>query len=202
MKVICVGRNYAKHAAEMNSEVPESPVIFMKPKTAVLPNGLTFYYPSFSENIHYEGEIVIRMAKSAKSLEPKRVPDFIDSVTVGIDFTARDIQAKCKEKGLPWELAKSFDFSAAVGEFVQLPFEEISKSEIKVRRNGEVVQHGFAKDMIFSVAELISFISHRITLHRGDLIFTGTPEGVGPVEKGDVFELFLNDKSLLITDIK
>ena len=202
MKVICVGRNYAKHAAEMKSEVPESPVIFMKPKTAVLPNGLTFYYPDFSTNIHYEGEIVIRMAKSAKSLEPKRVPDFIDSVTVGIDFTARDIQANCKEKGLPWELAKSFDFSAAVGEFVQLPFEEISKSEIKVKRNEEVVQHGFAKDMIFSVAKLISFISHRITLHRGDLIFTGTPEGVGPVEKGDVFELFLNDKSLLITDIK
>ena len=202
MKVICVGRNYAKHAAEMKSEIPASPVIFMKPKTAILPNGLTFYYPDFSSDIHYEGEIVIRIAKSAKSLPAARVPEFIDSVTVGIDFTARDIQADCKKKGLPWELAKSFDFSAAVGEFVKMGYEDIGSSEIRVEKNGEVVQHGYAKDMLFDVAEIIRFVSKRITLHKGDLIFTGTPEGVGPIQKGDIFELFLNDKRLLVTDIK
>lgn len=202
MKIFCVGRNYAKHAKELNNEVPSSPLIFMKPKTALLPNGLTFYYPEFSNDIHYEGEIVVRISKSIKSLEPSRVKDFIDGVSVGIDFTARDIQAKCKEKGHPWELAKSFDFSAAIGDFIDLDLEDISKSEIKVMKNGEQVQHGSAQDMIFDIPTLVSFISHRFTLHRGDLIYTGTPAGVGPITKGDVFEIYLNDKSLLVTDIK
>ena len=202
MKIICVGRNYAKHAKEMNSDIPQTPVIFMKPKTALLANGLTFYYPEFSSNIHYEGEIVLRISKSAKSLAPKRVKDFIDGVSVGIDFTARDIQSKCKEKGLPWELAKSFDFSAAIGDFVDFDPDKFEQSEIKVVRNGEMVQHGYARDMIFGINDLVSFISHRITLHKGDLIYTGTPEGVGPVSKGDIFELFLNDNRLLMTDIK
>lgn len=202
MKIICVGKNYAKHVKEMNSNVPDEPVIFMKPKTALLGNGLTFYYPDFSNNIHYEGELVVRISKSAKSLSPERVKDFIDGVSVGIDFTARDIQKKCKENSWPWELAKSFDFSAAIGEFIKMDFDEITSAEIKVERNGMLVQHGFARDMIFGVAEVISFISHRITLHKGDLIYTGTPEGVGPVKRGDIFKLFLNDKCLLITDIK
>ena len=202
MKIICVGKNYAKHAAEMNSEVPQSPVIFMKPKTALLANGLSFYYPEFSKNIHYEGEIVVRISKSAKSLSEKRVGDFIDGVTLGIDFTARDIQKDCKKKGLPWELAKSFDFSAAVGEFQDLTLDQINDSEFKVVKNGEVVQHGQARDMVFSIRQLVSFVSHRITLHKGDLIFTGTPEGVGPVHQGDILELFLNDKRVLVTDIK
>ncbi len=202
MKIFCVGRNYAKHAKELNNEVPTTPLIFMKPKTALLPNGLTFYYPEFSNDVHYEGEIVIRISKSIKSLEPSRVKDFIDGVSVGIDFTARDIQAKCKEKGHPWELAKSFDFSAAIGDFVEMDLEEISKSEIKVLKNGEQVQHGSALDMIFDIPTLVSFISHRFTLHRGDLIYTGTPAGVGPIARGDVFEIYLNDKRLLVTDIK
>ena len=202
MKIICVGKNYAKHAREMNSAVPDTPVIFMKPKTALLANGLTFYYPEFSNNIHYEGEIVVRISKSAKSLSPKRVKDFIDGVSVGIDFTARDIQAKCKENRWPWELAKSFDFSAAIGSFVDMDLEDVQQAEIKVERNGTIVQHGYAKDMIFSIADVVSFISHRITLHKGDLIYTGTPEGVGPIAKGDIFKLFLNENCLLITDVK
>ena len=202
MKIICVGRNYAAHVEELNNSIPDSPIIFMKPKTAILQNGLTFYYPDFSKDIHFEGEIVIRIAKSAKSLSRKRVKDFIDGVSVGIDFTARDIQSDLKKKGLPWELAKAFDFSAAVGEFIKLDFDEIKKSDIKVMQNGNLVQHGLASQMIFPVDELISFISHRITLHKGDLIFTGTPDGVGPIVKGDLFELFLNDQSLLVTDIK
>ncbi len=202
MKIFCVGRNYAKHAKELNNEVPSTPLIFMKPKTALLPNGLTFYYPEFSNDVHYEGEIVVRISKSIKSLTPSRVKDFIDGVSVGIDFTARDIQAKCKEKGHPWELAKSFDFSAAIGDFINLDLEEISQSEIKVLKNGEQVQHGSAQDMIFDIPTLVSFISHRFTLHRGDLIYTGTPAGVGPITKGDVFEIYLNDKRLLVTDIK
>ncbi len=202
MKIICVGKNYARHAKEMNSEVPDLPVIFMKPKTALLPNGLTFYYPEFSKNIHYEGEIVVRISKSAKSLPKERVKDFINGVSVGIDFTARDIQDQCKANRWPWELAKSFDYSAAIGSFVEMPFDSILSSEIKVKKNGQIVQHGFARDMIFDVSEVISFVSHRITLHKGDLIYTGTPEGVGPIAKGDIFELFLNDNCLLVTDIK
>jgi len=202
MKIFCVGKNYAKHAKEMNSEVPTSPLIFMKPKTALLPNGLTFYYPEFSNEVHYEGEIVVRISKSAKSLEPKRVKDFIDGVSVGIDFTARDIQAKCKEKGQPWELAKSFDFSAAIGDFIDMDLDEISKSSIKVLKNGSEVQMGSALDMIFDIPTVVSFISHRFTLHKGDLIYTGTPEGVGPITRGDVYELYLNENRLLVTDIK
>ena len=202
MKVVCVGRNYRKHAEELKNEVPTSPIIFMKPKTACLPNGLTFYYPEFSDNIHFEGEIVVRIAKSAKCLSEERVEEFIDSVTVGIDFTARDIQSEMKSKGLPWELAKSFDYSAAIGEFIDMSLAEIESSEIKVVQNGQIVQHGKATDMIFSIPRLISFITERITLHKGDLIFTGTPAGVGPIQKGDILELFLNDNRLLVTDIK
>jgi len=129
MKIFCVGRNYADHAKEMNSAVPDSPVIFMKPKTALLDNGLTFYYPDFSSDIHYEGEIVVRIGKSCKSLARERAGDFISGVSVGIDFTARDIQAKCKEKGYPWELAKSFDFSAAIGDFVDMDLDDIRDAQ-------------------------------------------------------------------------
>ena len=202
MKIFCVGRNYAKHAKELNNEVPTTPVIFMKPKTAVLANGLSFYYPEFSNDIHYEGELVVRISKSAKSLKKERVKDFIDGITMGIDFTARDIQSELKSKGLPWELAKSFDFSAAVGDFIEQNIEEIKDSSFTVLKNGEPVQKGNIRDMIFSIEEIVSFVSSRFTLHKGDLIFTGTPEGVGPVKKGDCFELFLDNKSLLVTDIK
>ncbi len=202
MKIFCVGRNYAKHAEELKNEVPDSPVIFMKPKTAVLANGLSFYYPEFSKDIHYEGELVVRISKSAKSLKKERVKDFIDGVTMGIDFTARDIQVQLKEKGLPWELAKSFDFSAAVGEFQELDSDQIKSSSFTVFKNGELVQEGHVREMIFSIEEIISFISSRFTLHKGDLIFTGTPAGVGPIHKDDCFELFLNKKCLLVTDIK
>ena len=202
MKIFCVGRNYVKHAKELNNAIPDSPVIFMKPKTALLGNGLTFYYPDFSTNIHYEGEIVIRIGKSAKSLSPKKVKDFINGVSVGIDFTARDIQSECKEKGHPWELAKSFDFSAAIGDFVEMDLEDIQQSNIKVVKNGAVVQDGQASDMIFSIERIVSFLSHRFTLHKGDLVYTGTPQGVGPVARGDIYELYLNDKRLLVTDIK
>jgi len=197
MKIFCVGKNYAKHAAEMKSAVPDSPLIFMKPKTALLPSGLSFYYPDFSSDIHYEGEIVVRISKSAKSLDPKRVKDFIDGVSVGIDFTARDIQAKCKEKGHPWELAKSFDSSAAIGDFMEMSLEEMASSKVMLKKNGEIMQQGDASDMIFDIPTVVSYISHRFTLHRGDLIYTGTPEGVGPVAIGDVLEVYLNDRILI-----
>lgn len=202
MKIFCIGKNYADHAAEMNSSVPDSPVVFMKPKTALLPSGLTFYYPDFSSNIHYEGEIVIRIGKSAKSLEPSRVKDFISGITVGIDFTARDIQAECKKKGHPWELAKSFDFSAAIGDFIEMDMEAMKKARVVLKKNGMVVQDGSAEDMIFDIPTVVSFISHRFTLHKGDLIYTGTPKGVGSVQKGDILEVYLNDNRLLVTDIK
>ena len=128
--------------------------------------------------------------------------DFVSGISVGIDFTARDIQSACKKEGLPWDLAKSFDFSAAIGDFVDMDLRSMMHADIKVKKNGQVVQHGKATDMIFSIDEVISFISHRFTLHKGDLIYTGTPKGVGPVTHGDIFELYLNDQKLLTTDIK
>ncbi len=202
MKIFCVGKNYVAHVEEMKSQVPQSPVIFMKPETAQLSSGKTFYLPDFSNNIHYEAELVIKINKGGKSIRKKDAAGFIHGVTLGIDFTARDIQQECKAKGYPWELAKSFDYSAAIGEFVYMSLDEIMQSRFVSKKNGIVVQKGDPSLMIFDIPSIISFISHRFTIKKGDLIFTGTPKGVGPVQSGDILELYLNDKKLLITDIK
>lgn len=202
MKIFCVGKNYVAHVQEMRGTLPESPVIFMKPATAFLGHGKTFFLPSFSHNIHYEAELVIKIDRSGKSISPQAAPSFIAGVTLGIDFTARDIQDECKRQGHPWELAKSFDYSAAVGDFVSMTLEEIMHSSFVARKNGEIVQQGDPRLMIFDIPTIISFLSERFTLQKGDLIFTGTPEGVGQVNNGDLLELYLNDKKLLATDIK
>lgn len=203
MKIIAVGRNYRKHAAELNNPVPEEPVIFLKPDTAVIKNNQPFYYPSFSEEVHYEAEIVLRICKEGKHISGKFASSYFDAVAFGIDFTARDLQQKLKEKGLPWEKAKSFDGSAPVSPFV--PFSSLQEPEnirFKLDINGKTVQTGYTADMIFSFTELISHVSAFITVRKGDLIFTGTPEGVGEVHAGDHLQGYIEDRLMLDFKVK
>jgi len=203
MKIICIGRNYVEHAQELKNEVPTEPVFFLKPDTALLPKQRAFYLPSFSSDIHHEIELVLKISKEGKHIEEKFAHRYFDQFTVGIDFTARDIQQKQKEKGLPWEPAKAFDHSAPVGEFI--PLSEISdpsKINFHLDINGKTVQKGSNELMIFSFAKIISYVSTFITLKKGDLVFTGTPKGVGQVKAGDQLEAFLEDKKLLTVDIR
>ncbi len=203
MKIICIGRNYADHAKEMKSEVPKEPVVFMKPDTALLPKRNPFFLPDYSNDVHHELELVVRINRVGKSIEEQFAHRYYDEVSAGIDFTARDIQKECKEKGLPWERAKAFDGSAPVGNFITLPKgKDIQDLKLSMTKNGEVVQSGSTKDMIFTVDQLISYVSQFITLKIGDLLFTGTPAGVGPVAIGDTLECFLEERSLLKVNVK
>lgn len=202
MKIFCIGRNYAEHARELNNEVPDKPVIFMKPATAILRNGQPFYYPAFSKDIHYEGEIVLRIGKNGKSIQPKFAINYIDALTIGFDFTARDLQNELKAKGLPWELAKAFDGAAAIGEMVPASGMEMNRLEMLIKKNGQIVQKGNTAQLIFPFDQLIPFISQYFTLQKGDLIFTGTPAGVGPVKIGDILEGYLGEKLLISTPVK
>ena len=203
MKIIAIGKNYADHVKEMNSALPENPVIFLKPDTAILKNNQPFYYPDFSENIHYECEVVLKICKNGKHIQEKFAHTYYDQVTLGIDFTARDLQKKCKDKGLPWEVSKAFDNSALIGDFVPADeIKSIQNTHFSLKKNNEVVQDGNTSDMIFPIEKLISYISQFFTLRIGDLIFTGTPDGVGPVQKGDKLEGFLEGKFLLGTEVK
>ena len=198
MKIICVGRNYADHAKELKNEVPTEPVIFMKPKNALLQNNHPFYYPEFTDNLHYECELVLRICKNGKHIQEKFADKYYDQIGIGIDFTARDLQDKQKQKGLPWEIAKSFDNSAVVGQFIPIT-PELDKKDINfcLYKNKELVQQGHTKDLLFSFDFLVAYISKFFTLNIGDLIFTGTPAGVGPVEIGDTLEAFIENDSLL-----
>lgn len=202
MKIFCIGRNYVDHAKELNNPVPKKPLVFMKPDTALVRDHRPFYYPDFSENIHYECEIVLRIGRHGKSIAPEYALDFIEKITLGIDYTARDIQDQCKSKGHPWEIAKAFDFSAPVGEFRDWDEFRNGPIEFRLEKNKEVVQKGSSKDLIFSFTDLIVYLSKFFTLKKGDLIFTGTPAGVGPVKKGDILEGFLMDKKVLLSIIK
>ena len=203
MKIICIGRNYADHAKELNNAVPEDPVIFLKPQTALLGKGKDFYYPDFTQDLHYECELVVKIAKNGKHIQEKFAPKYYNEVTVGVDFTARDLQQKQKEKGLPWEIAKAFDNAAVVGDFVPLAeLKSIGELSFQLQQNGEEKQHGFAKDMIFNIDQIIVYVSQFFTLNTGDLIFTGTPKGVGPVSKGDKLEGFLEGNKLFEFSIK
>lgn len=203
MKIICIGRNYVDHAKELHNEVPTEPLIFMKPSTALLKEGKPFYIPDFSKNIHYELEVVLKICKPGKAIHTDFAHKYYDEIGLGIDFTARDLQDKCKAKGHPWEIAKSFDFSAVIGDFVPVSsFEDIQQLSFHLLKNDETVQKGFTGDLIFSFHHLISYISHFFTLQTGDLIFTGTPAGVGPVKKGDQLKGFLEDKLLLSCEIR
>jgi 2-keto-4-pentenoate hydratase/2-oxohepta-3-ene-1,7-dioic acid hydratase in catechol pathway len=202
MKIICVGRNYAKHAAELGNDKPTEPVLFMKPDSAVLRQRDAFYLPAFTEEVHYEVELLIRIDRLGKHIQPKFAHKYFTQVSVGIDFTARDTQSELKSKGLPWEKAKAFDQSAAIGKWVDLESGDLGGLQIELKKNGETVQQGHSSQMIFSVPELIADISRYFTLKIGDVIFTGTPEGVGPVQVGDHLEGFLNGEKLLDVRVK
>ncbi len=203
MKIFCIGRNYADHAAELNHEVPKEPVIFMKPKNALLLNNNPFYYPDFTIDLHFECELVLRVCKNGKRVRDKYASRYYDQIGVGIDFTARDLQTALKEKGLPWEKAKAFDHSAVVGRMLPLPpDQEAPPFRFSLKRNGELVQQGDSRDMIFSFDQIIAHISRYFTVNIGDLIFTGTPAGVGRVQIGDRLEAFLNEESMLDFEVR
>lgn len=203
MKIICIGRNYANHAKEMNSAVPEVPMFFMKPDTALLPKKNPFFYPNFTKDLHFECELVIKINKLGKNIAQKYAHEYYDHIGIGIDFTARDLQQKCKDKGHPWEIAKAFEHSAPLGKkFVPLEGKDINNINFRLEKNGEIVQKGNSSDMLFSVDELIAYVSQFMTLKIGDLIFTGTPEGVGPIQIGDRLKGFIEDEELLDLKIK
>ena len=203
MKIICVGRNYAEHAKELNNEVPSDPVIFLKPKSALLLPEKPVYYPEFTDDLHYECEVVIKINKNGKYIQERFAKKYYSEVSVGLDFTARDLQQKQKEKGLPWEIAKAFDSSAAVGRFVTIsPEINVQNLDFQLKLNDIVVQQGNTKDMIFSINKIIEYVSKYFTLNIGDLIFTGTPAGVGPVTVYDKLEGYLQGEKLLDVDIR
>lgn len=203
MKIICIGRNYANHAKEMNAEVPEAPVFFMKPDTAILPKRNPFYIPDFTKDLHYECEVVVRIQKLGKNIAERYAHEYYSEIGLGIDFTARDLQKKCKEKGLPWEIAKSFEHSAPIGEkWINKKNVDLNNLSFKLKKNGEIVQHGNTADMLFSIDKIIAYISQFMTLKIGDLIFTGTPEGVGSVAIGDKLEGYIETDKILDLRIK
>jgi acylpyruvate hydrolase len=198
MKIIAIGRNYAEHAKELNNPVPGVPVIFMKPDTALLRENKPFYHPEFSEDIHHEIEVVIKISKEGKNISEKFAANYFEEIALGVDFTARDIQSRHKEKGLPWELAKSFDNSAPVSVFVpKSKFADLKDLNFRLDVNGQIRQQGNTSFMLFSFEYIIAFVSKYITLKKGDLIFTGTPQGVSKVNIGDRLEGYLEDEKML-----
>ncbi len=203
MKIFCIGRNYAAHAKELGNEVPEEPVIFIKPKSALLQGDTPFYYPEFTNDLHYECELVLRVSKNGRYVPEHKAANYFDAITVGIDFTARDIQQELKNKGLPWEKAKAWDHSAVVGSWK--PYSEFLDKpsiEFALQKDGQIVQQGDSSLMIYPFARIVSEISKYFSLQIGDLIFTGTPAGVGPVVPGDVLEGFIGSESLFKLTIK
>lgn len=204
MKIICVGRNYTEHIAELENEKPEEPVIFLKPDTSVLLKKQPFFIPDFSSNVHYEVEILVRIKKVGKHIQEKFAHKYYDEIGLGIDFTARDLQQKLKEKGLPWEKAKGFDGSAVIGKqwIPKNTFKNINEIPFSLKKNGKIVQQSDTSHMLFKIDELIAYISRYFTLKIGDVIFTGTPAGAGKVEKEDTLEGFIDTKSVFIINVK
>lgn len=203
MKIFCIGRNYAAHAKELNNPLPSEPLVFMKPPTALLLANRPFYHPDFTHDLHYEGEMVLRICKNGRSVQPEFAHRYFDAVAFGIDFTARDLQDKLKSKGHPWEIAKGFDRSAPLSQFV--PLENLKNPRdihFQLKKNGNLVQDGHTRHLIFSFETLIVHLSRYFTLQKGDCVFTGTPAGVGPVQIGDVLEGFIEGEKLLNCQIK
>ncbi len=203
MKIICIGRNYIKHVEELNNSTPKEPLFFLKPDTAIQPKGHPFFIPHFTENIHYEVELVIKINKIGKHIEEKYAHKYYSQIGLGIDFTARDIQEECKKKGLPWEKAKGFDGSAQISKvFLNKSDLKTNNIDFHLEKNGSTVQLGNSSDMIFSFEKIISYISKFYTLKIGDLIYTGTPSGVGRIEKNDILDGFIGNKKMLTVTIK
>ncbi|WP_372775162.1 fumarylacetoacetate hydrolase family protein [Mangrovibacterium sp.] len=204
MKIICIGRNYSEHVRELKNEIPSEPVIFMKPDSALLRNNDPFYIPSFSQDVHFECELIVRINRLGKNIEPRFANRYYDAIGLGIDFTARDLQNKLKDKGLPWEKAKAFDRSAVIGsDFIpvnELP--DVKAIKFQLKKNGELVQNGNSGQMLFPIDELISQVSNYFSLKIGDLIYTGTPSGVGPVTIGDRLEGFLEGRKMFDFEVK
>ena len=203
MKIFCVGRNYADHAKELGNAVPEEPVIFMKPKTALLQPNTPFFYPEFSNELHYEVELILRIAKNGKYIPENQASKYYDAISVGIDFTARDVQANLKKKGLPWEKAKAWDNSAVAGNWILLSNEMLANPiHFSLNKNGEQVQLGNTSHMIFSFDHIVSHISQYFSLNIGDMIYTGTPAGVGECVSGDVLTGYLETQKMFELEIK
>ncbi|MCD4709510.1 MAG: fumarylacetoacetate hydrolase family protein [Bacteroidales bacterium] len=203
MKIICIGRNYVAHARELNNEVPDNPVFFMKPDSALVTANRPFFYPEFSNDVHHELEVVIRINRLGRSIEEKYASRYFNEVALGVDFTARDLQAEQKKKGLPWEIAKGFDYSAPISEFFPLDrFGDIHNLSFRLDLNGKTVQDGNTSLMIFSFEKIIAYVSRFMTLKTGDLIYTGTPAGVGPVAINDRLEAYLEGDKLMDFPVK
>ena len=203
MKIICIGRNYAEHAKELNNAIPTEPVFFMKPDTALLKDGEPFYYPDITKDLHHEIEIVIKINKVGKHIDEQFAHKYYDEIGLGIDFTARDLQAECKTKGLPWEKAKAFDHSAPIGKFISKDkLGDLSTIEFELKINGQSRQVGNTKDLLFSFDQIISYVSKYVTLKVGDLIYTGTPSGVGAVVIGDKLQGYINGDLFLDFEVK
>jgi 2-keto-4-pentenoate hydratase/2-oxohepta-3-ene-1,7-dioic acid hydratase in catechol pathway len=203
MKIFCVGRNYADHAKELDNDIPDEPVIFMKPKSALLQPHTPFYYPEFTNELHYECELVLRIAKNGKYIQEKFANKYYDAVTAGIDFTARDIQTELKQKGLPWEKAKSWDNSAVIGKWIPLAdIKDKHNINFTLQKNKELVQKGNTDDMLFDFDYIVSYISNFFSINIGDLIFTGTPAGVGEIVVGDEVEGFIEEQSMFTLEVK
>ena len=203
MRLFCIGRNYAAHAKELGNKLPENPVLFMKPDTAIVRERMPFFLPDFSKEMNYETEIVLKIAKNGKAIEERFAKKYYNELTVGIDFTARDLQNELKAKGLPWEISKAFDGSAVVGKFIaKEKFEDVYNINFSLQNHGTLLQKGNTKDLIFSFEKIISYISQFFLLREGDLIYTGTPAGVGNVKIGDVLDGFIEDKKLFSCRVK
>src|SRR5687768_7585852 len=204
MRIFAIGRNYAEHIAELSNERPDEPVIFTKPDTALIRNNNPFYYPPFSKDVHYEGELVLRICKEGKNIDEKFASKYYDAIGIGIDFTARDLQQKAKEKGLPWDIAKGFNGSAPISDkFLPVSaLNDLGNINFSLKLNGEIKQQGNTSLMLFSFDYIISYLSKFFTLRTGDLIFTGTPKGVGPVKVGDTLSAFIENEQLLEFEVK
>jgi len=203
MKIVCIGMNYMDHIREMNNPVPEVPVFFFKPDSSIIRNNKPFFYPDFTKDLQYELEVVLKINRLGRSISEKFAHRYFDEIGLGIDFTARDLQRQCKDKGLPWEIAKAFDGSAPISEFVSKEkFADLKNLNFRLEKNDEVVQRGSTSDLIFNFDRIISYVSKFVTLRTGDLIFTGTPVGVGPVKIGDRLKGYLEEELMLDFNIK
>lgn len=202
MKIICIGRNYVKHIEELANEKPKHPVVFLKPDSSILPKKTPFFIPPFSDDVHYEVEVLVKINRVGKHISPKFAPKYYDQIGLGIDFTARDVQKECKEKGLPWEKAKGFDGSAVIGSFYPKQDFDLTNLSFQLKMNAEVVQEGNTNEMLWGIDELISYVSQYFTLKKGDVIFTGTPAGVGKVKENDILEGMIEGKEAFKIKVK
>lgn len=202
MKIICIARNYTEHIKELNNKIPENPVFFLKPDTAILPKERDFYIPEFSQDLQYEVEVLLKISKAGKYIQPEFALNYFEQISLGIDFTARDLQTKLKEKGHPWEVAKAFDNSAVIGDFHPKEEFDLNNLNFRIEKNGEIVQQGNTSQMIFDFKRIISEASKYFTLKTGDVIMTGTPAGVGKVQENDLLEGYIEDRKIFEVRVK